>query len=580
MYKRPERYRLSLLVQPNCEYRWAAKKAVLPTAFAGWANQNCLFSFMEQGNKYFIYLRKSTDETDRQIQSIEDQKKELARIAKAYQLKVVGIYQENISAKRPGRSEFNRMLQDIRKGKANGILCWKINRLTRNPIDSGEIQYMLQEGILRSIWTTEREHKTGDNVLMMTVEAGMATQYILDLSKDVQRGLRSKAEKGWCPTRAPIGYKNDKGGDQGSKVIHVDEEKFPLVRKMWDLMLTGEYSVSKIVDIANEELGLRTSSRKRELWISQRHGYKIFSNPFYYGDFLYSGTLYKGQHQPMVTLAEFEKVQVLLGLRVKPQTRHQSLPYRGTMRCGECGCYITTSIKTKLVKSLSKEQSYLYHHCTHRKKELKCSQKPISHGKLNEQITEKLENLSIPMSFLDLTLEIIRRESGFETEVQEKSLKNQKSALTQCEKRIQNLIETYISPENSDRELLTEEELKEQKTLLMKEKTSLEGKLSEMKQSTTNYLELTEETFRFAIYAKHQFITGGYIEKTRILANLGWNCTLKDGELAIGLKKCFRVLADCKKEYQHTNEWLELSTLASDKTKTAPSKAAFELMSG
>ena len=535
---------------------------------------------MEQGNKYFIYLRKSTDTEDRQIQSIEDQKKELERIARELHLKVVGTYQENMSAKKPGRPQFNEMLLEVEKGKAQGILCWRLNRLARNPIDGGKIQWLLQEGVLQSVWTPGKEYKTGDNVLMMSVELGMANQYVLDLSRDVKRGLLSKAEKGWCPTRAPIGYKNDKGGDQGSKVIYVDDDKFPLVRKMWDLMLTGEYSVSKIVDIANEELGLRTSSRKRELWLSQRHGYKIFSNPFYYGGFLYAGTIYKGNHQPMVTLTEFEKVQGLLGLRVKSQTRHQSLPYRGTMRCGECGCYITTSIKTKLVKSLGKEQSYLYHHCTHRKKELKCSQKPISYGKLNEQIMGKLENLSIPRSFLDLALEIIRKESGFETEVQEKVLKNQKRALIECDKRAQNLIETYISPENSDQELITEDELKEQKALLKKEKASLEEKLAEIEQSTPNSLELTEETFQFAVYAKHQFMTGGYIEKTRILANLGWNCTLKDGEVAIGLKKCFQVLIDCKKEYQHTKEWWELNDLALGKTKTAPSKAAFELVSG
>ena len=219
---------------------------------------------MESKIRYLIYLRKSTDSDDRQIQSIEDQRKELETIARQLKLEIKGVYQENQSAKKPGRPEFNRMLTDIRKGKANGILCWKINRLTRNPIDSGEIQYMLQEGTIQSIQTLGREYKTGDNVLMMSVETGMANQYIIDLSRDVKRGMYSKVEKGWRPGRAPIGYKNDKGGDQGSKIVHVDEEKFPIVRKMWDYMLTGQYSVSKLVDIANNEWGLRTTVRKKE----------------------------------------------------------------------------------------------------------------------------------------------------------------------------------------------------------------------------------------------------------------------------------------------------------------------------
>lgn len=195
--------------------------------------------------KYVMYLRKSTDSEDRQIQSIEDQRKELERFSKQLNLDIIGFYEENKSAKAPGRIEFNKMMGEIKKGKANGILCWKINRLSRNPIDGGEIQWLLQESSLRSIQTPSREYRTGDNVMMMSVELGMANQFVLDLSKDVKRGLISKAEKGWRPGLAPIGYLNDRYQDKGNKKIAVDEKKFDLVRKMWDLMLTGNYTVPK-----------------------------------------------------------------------------------------------------------------------------------------------------------------------------------------------------------------------------------------------------------------------------------------------------------------------------------------------
>ena len=146
--------------------------------------------------KYFVYLRKSTDTEDRQIQSIEDQKKELIKYADQFNLEIAGEFQENKSAKAPGRPEFGRMLSEINRGKANGILCWKINRLARNPVDGGEIQWLIQQGVIQSIQTPGREYKTGDNVMMMSVELGIANQFILDLSKDVKRGMQSKAEKG------------------------------------------------------------------------------------------------------------------------------------------------------------------------------------------------------------------------------------------------------------------------------------------------------------------------------------------------------------------------------------------------
>ena len=535
---------------------------------------------MESKIRYLIYLRKSTDSDDRQIQSIEDQRKELETIARQLKLEIKGVYQENQSAKKPGRPEFNRMLTDIRKGKANGILCWKINRLTRNPIDSGEIQYMLQEGTIQSIQTLGREYKTGDNVLMMSVETGMANQYIIDLSRDVKRGMYSKVEKGWRPGRAPIGYKNDKGGDQGSKIVHVDEEKFPIVRKMWDYMLTGQYSVSKLVDIANNEWGLRTTVRKKEQKLCERHGYKIFTNPFYYGEFEYGGKVYEGKHKPMITVEEFNHVQRILGITAKSQTRHKTLPYRGILRCGECGCYITTEIKSKWIKAENRFRSYIYHHCTHRKTEVKCQQKPVSYEEVNRQITEKLENISVPKSFLSFALEILSRDNALEITNRQILIKNQQKALDECTKRMDRLIELYISPANQEKVLISDEELKDRKSLLIKEKVSIQQEIERLEQGAADWMDLTEKTFQFAVYAKHEFEAGDYMTKTKILSALGQNFILKDRKVSIQLKKQYQLIEDGRKQILSQNPGLELNSFVLDKTKTASFETVFATLSG
>ena len=74
---------------------------------------------------------------------------------------------------------------------------------------------MLQRGIIKHIQAYDRSYHPEDNVLLMSVEFGMANQFILDLSKNVKRGLRTKAEKGWLPTTAPLGYLNDKSKERG-----------------------------------------------------------------------------------------------------------------------------------------------------------------------------------------------------------------------------------------------------------------------------------------------------------------------------------------------------------------------------
>ncbi|HEX8974822.1 MAG TPA: recombinase family protein [Patescibacteria group bacterium] len=531
--------------------------------------------------KYVMYLRKSTDTEDRQIQSIEDQRKELERIARHLNLEVKGVYQESKSAKRPGRPEFNRMLADIQKGKANGILCWKINRLTRNPIDSGSIQFLLQEGIVQSIQTPGREYKPSDNVLLMSVETGMANQYVLDLSRDVKRGMKSKAEKGWRPGRAPIGYLNDSRGEQGSKVIHVDENKFPIVRKMWDLMLTGEYSVSKIIEIANNDWGLRrTSVKLGEMKLHDSHGYDVFTNPFYYGEYEWDGVTHQGKHKPMITREEFDYVQRLLGIKTKSITKHKDLPYRGTIRCGECGCHITTEIKTKKIKSTGQVKSFMYHHCTKRKLDTKCGQKTISFEKINQQILDKLDRITLPESFLPFALEILNRDNELEVDNRNIMIKNQQKALKDCQERIDNLLKIYISPANSEKELLTDEEFKNQKSSLLKEKSEIEQQLDNLSQRADEWLELTEQTFKFAVYAKEHFNNGDYKTKTSILRALGSNWILKDGNLDITLRKQYQLIENTKEIETAKNGTLEPTVFALDKTKTAQKQAVFESWSG
>src|SRR5476651_2246258 len=121
--------------------------------------------------RYFLYARKSSESEDRQVQSIDDQINRLKKLAQDLNLDIKKIYTEAKSAKKPNnRPIFDEIIQRIEKGEADGILCWQINRLSRNPIDSGKLSWMLQKGIIESIQTMEREYLPDDNVLLFSVE--------------------------------------------------------------------------------------------------------------------------------------------------------------------------------------------------------------------------------------------------------------------------------------------------------------------------------------------------------------------------------------------------------------------------
>ena len=99
---------------------------------------------------YFLYARKSTESEDRQIQSIDDQVSYLKEISKREKLHIAEIICEAKSAKAPDvREGFKKLLDMIEKGKVQGILVWKLDRLSRNPIDSARIQWYLQTGKIK-----------------------------------------------------------------------------------------------------------------------------------------------------------------------------------------------------------------------------------------------------------------------------------------------------------------------------------------------------------------------------------------------------------------------------------------------
>jgi len=80
--------------------------------------------------KYFIYCRKSSEEEERQILSIEAQLTELREYAKQQGLFIVREFAESQSAKAPGRPIFNQMVAELEQGNAQGIVAWNPFMLT------------------------------------------------------------------------------------------------------------------------------------------------------------------------------------------------------------------------------------------------------------------------------------------------------------------------------------------------------------------------------------------------------------------------------------------------------------------
>ncbi len=326
--------------------------------------------------RYFLYVRKSSEPDDRQVLSIESQKAELLR---SYaHLPIIEVIEEAQSAKAPGRPRFERMMARIEAGEAHGIIAWHPDRLARNSVDGGRIIYALDRNTLLDLKFGQYTFENSpEGKWMLSIIFGQSKYFVDKLSKDVKRGQRAKLEQGWMPGMAPLGYQNQFDAATGAHTIISDPLRFPLVSRMWDLMLTGAYTPPRIVRMANDEWGLRTRKRPHsgDKPLSRSGIYRILTNPFYFGWFEYGGQLHLGKHPPMISEEHFWQVQKLLGRkgRQRPQSQKE-FAFTGMIRCGECGCIVTAEEKRKIIKESGKERLYTYYHCTRRKTGVKCSQ--------------------------------------------------------------------------------------------------------------------------------------------------------------------------------------------------------------
>lgn len=520
--------------------------------------------------KYFIYARKSREAEDKQVASIEDQVSEVKRLASSKGLEIAGIIEESKSAKAPGRPLFNKMLKRIKSGEAQGILCWKLNRLARNPVDGGEISWLLQQGIIQHIQTYERDYKPTDNVLMMQVEFGMANQYIKDLSTDVKRGHRHKAQRGWYPCQhLPLGYAHNPERIKLGVVeeIKIDAHIFTKLTKLWKLMLTGHYSIP---DIQDEAAKLNLRNKDGNLY-SRNTYHRIFTNEFYSGYFHWPNdegvrVRHFGKHPTMVTPAEFEKVQWLLGNRSR-DTRNRTyyFPYRGLISCGECSGHVTAehklqvictacktkfSIKTKStcpkcgidVSEMQKPSTIdqVYYRCT--KNRGVCSQGCATADSVHTVITNTIKRVAINKEFLHWAIRALTKLNENNTQ-DAKARKQLRKRETELKNRVDGLITMRASGEISqqqfgDLKIKTETDLKK-----------VHRELYQHERLTKNWLSSVKEELQFLRTGQNAFRKADDRHKHRIVQKLASNLAINEKKLCITTRRVLRYIRNLSDTY-------------------------------
>jgi hypothetical protein len=279
----------------------------------------------------------------------------------------------------------------------------------------------------------------------------------------------------------------------------------------------------------------------------------IFSNIFYAGFYNYQGKIEKGIHDPMITLEEFDRVQILLGRKGRPRPKSHEFPFTGMIRCGECGSGVTAIEKTKIIKTTSELKTFTYYYCTRRKLGIPCTQKTyLSKKDLEKQIDTEVAKIDIHPLFKEWALEILQESNNKEIDERTQVYETQHKTLVDTQRQLDNLTQMRY------KELINDVEYIKEKKVLQDQITLLTEKLRTTENRAKTWIDLTEKTFIFACNVRYRFENGDIQTKREILSAFGQNYTLKDKKVVILPHEWLKPIINKKELINSKVNWLEL----------------------
>jgi len=478
--------------------------------------------------KFYLYARKSTDEEDKQVLSIESQINELREFARKENLEIIDEFAEAKTAKDPGRPIFSFMLKQIEAGFADGILAWHPDRLARNSMDGGKIIYLVDIGKIFDLrFPTYRFDNTAQGKFMLSIAFGQSKYYVDNLSENVKRGLREKLRRGEWPGCAPLGYMND----PISHTIKPDPEKSRFVYKVFQLYATGDYSLKELLKEVHR-WGLTAKAGKP---IFKSCLAKMLRNSFYYGMMVYKGEAYQGSHLPLVSKKLFDRVQEVLEQKAKPMKKGEiKFSFTGLIKCGECGASITAE----------RQKGHTYYRCT--KKIIKCSQKFLREEALLEQINKAILKVFIDNETKEKMINRLEELAQNESKASFSLSRQAQDKLKEFDEKIERLIDLYIAKE------ISQEEYQRKKAKLLNEKKELQEKLGEIEKTSGGWLEPSKNFLTICNQAGSVAWQGNPSAKRDFLKILGSNFKLIDQTLSMKRAYPYELVA----KISPSNSWL------------------------
>ena len=307
-----------------------------------------------------VYIRVSTEDQAREGFSLGEQEEKLLQLCKFKELEVYKVYKDaGISAKdMEHRPQFQAMLQDMKEGKINYIVAYKLDRITRSVRDLEELISVLEQYNCFLLCDRDDVNTSTANgrffVRMLTVLSQLEIEIVSERTKF---GLNGAIKSGHIPGQRPFGYTKSE-----DKKMIVDNATKPYIEKIFDMYLEGK-SFQQIANYFKEN-NIYPKKKWRDTTIQ-----KIIDNKIYMGDYEQYKRIGKQENlepivymnvvEPIISRAKWEECQKQKERNQRTYTRDRIYTFFQRLKCPSCGRIM------KCKGSGGSKRKYMYYTCEH-----------------------------------------------------------------------------------------------------------------------------------------------------------------------------------------------------------------------
>ncbi len=349
-----------------------------------------------------IYTRKSTTEgLDSNFTSLDAQREACEAYIKSqtcagWRLLPVQYDDGGFTGGNMDRPAFQRMMSDIKDGKIDCCLVYKIDRLSRSLLDFAKMMEIFERHNVSLVSITQSfDSGTSMGRLILNVLLSFAQferEIISERTRDKIAAARKKGK--WVGGYPVLGYDID----PLNRRLVVNEEEKKQVSAVFDTFIETRSFSETLETLSKMGMETKTWTTRKGKVIESRPFNRarlicLLSNPLYIGKVPYKDEMYDGEHEAIIEMETWSRAREILcnGYAVgrsAAKTKRNGL-LSGILRCASCDAPMTRTYAMK------KGKKYSYYVCSnaHRNGWKSCAVKSVNAGDIESFVSERLRDI-------------------------------------------------------------------------------------------------------------------------------------------------------------------------------------------